>query len=121
MDRTSKTKTQKTNPYTVLGVERRASLGEIKRAYFKLVREYPPEEQPEKFQEIRNAYEQLKDPEKRAQIDFFLLQPPPELTVTSKGRYDLQVHPEDMVRLALELRLTELSFEQDFREPKLSE
>jgi len=29
MDRTSKTKTQKTNPYTVLGVERRASLGRL--------------------------------------------------------------------------------------------
>ena len=121
MDLFSKKKTEKkSNPYTVLGVDRKAGLGEIKRAYFKLVREYPPEEQPEKFQEIREAYEQLKSPEKRAQIDFFLLQPPPELSVASKGRYDLTVHPEDMIQLALELRLAELSFEQDFRDPKIS-
>lgn len=112
---------QAANPYSVLGVERKAGLGEIKKAYFKLVREYPPEEQPEKFKEIRTAYEQLKSPQKRAEIDFFLLQPAPELTISKNGRYDLTVHPEDMLRLALELRLAELSFERDFREPKLSE
>ena len=79
-----------------------------------------PEEQPEKFKEIRTAYEQLKSPEKRAEIDFFLLQPAPELTISKSGRYDLTVHPEDMLRLALECRLAELSFEQDFHEVNIS-
>jgi len=120
MNRSSK-KAKAANPYMVLEVDRKASLAEIKRAYFKRVREYPPEEHPQQFKKIRNAYEQLKSPEKRAEVDFFLLQPPPELTGLSKGRYDLNVHPEDMIQLALELKLAELSYETDFREPKISQ
>ncbi len=118
MDRSSKRKKTST-PYDVLGIDRRAALTDIKKAYFKMVRAYPPEEQPEKFKEIRQAYEQLKSPESRSAIDMFLLQPPPELPHIGKGRYDLDVHPEDMIQLALELKLTELSFEQDFREPQI--
>ena len=120
MDLFSKKPTETLNPYTVLGVDRKADLAEIKRAYFTLVRQYPPEEHPEKFKEIRQAYEQLKSPEKRASVDFFLLQPPPDLPTLSKGRYDLNVQAGDMIRLALELRLTELSFENDFRDPEIS-
>ena len=37
------------DPYAVLGLVRGASPREIKRAYFGLVREYPPEEQPDAF------------------------------------------------------------------------
>ena len=44
------------DPYAVLGLVRGASLSEIRRAYFALVREYPPEEQPEAFKTIRAAY-----------------------------------------------------------------
>ena len=33
------------DPYAVLGVMRGASLREVKRAYFDLVRQYPPEQQ----------------------------------------------------------------------------
>lgn len=119
MENSSKQNGKTPNPYTVLGLERKASLAEIKKAYFKLVREYPPEEQPERFKEVRTAYEQLKSPEKRAEVDLFLLQPPPELTISKSGRYDLTVRPEDAIRLALELRLMELSFEQDFHEPTI--
>ncbi len=114
-------KQAKTSPYSVLGVDRKASLADIKCAYFKLVREYPPEEQPEQFKAIRKAYEQLKSPEQRAVIDMFLLQPPPALTDKSTGKYDLTVHPEDMIRMALELRLAEISSEKDFHEPELSQ
>ena len=110
---------QAPTPYEILGIDRRATLADIKKAYFKMVREYPPEEQPDKFKEIRQAYEQLKSPEARAAVDMFLLQPPPELPRIVKGRYDLDVHPEDMIRLALELRLAELSFDRDFHEPKI--
>lgn len=46
--------------YTVLGLEQGANQKEIKRAYFSLVRKYSPEESPEKFREIREAYERLK-------------------------------------------------------------
>ncbi len=120
MAQTSRQK-QAPTPYDILGIDRRATVAEIKKAYFKMVREYPPEEQPEKFKEIRKAYEQLKSPEARAAVDMFLLQPPPKLPRIAKSRYDLDVHPEDMIQLALELKLAELSFEQDFHEPQLEE
>jgi curved DNA-binding protein CbpA len=107
------------DPYAVLGIDRQADEAEIKRAYFKLVREYPPEHSPEKFQEIRAAYEQLRAPESRAQTDLFLLQPPPPLPNRRRLTYDLDVHREDIITLALELGLAELSVHKDFHEPQL--
>lgn len=47
--------------YKVLGLEPGASKTEIKKAYFRLIRTYSPESDPEQFQKIREAYEQLKD------------------------------------------------------------
>ncbi len=107
------------DPYTVLGLERKAGLADIKRAYFTLVREFPPEEHPERFKEIRNAYELLKSPEKRSAVDMFLFQPPPEPPEIKKGRYDLTVHLEDMIRLAVEFKLAELNISRDFRDPEV--
>ena len=46
--------------YDILGLEPGASQAEIKRAYFKMVRQYSPEADPEQFQKIREAYEQLQ-------------------------------------------------------------
>lgn len=47
------------NYYEILGVPVGAEKKEIKKAYFKLVRTHSPEKDPEKFQQIRNAYENL--------------------------------------------------------------
>lgn len=47
--------------YRVLGISQGASQSEIKKAYFKLVRQYSPEKNPEQFREIREAYEYLKN------------------------------------------------------------
>lgn len=60
--------------YSILGVERSASAEAIKAAYRKLARKYHPDvskEQgaEEKFKEVGEAYETLKDPEKRAAYD----------------------------------------------------
>ena len=44
-----------------LGLEPGASEKEIKRAYFKLVRQFSPEKDPEKFRQIREAYESLQE------------------------------------------------------------
>lgn len=46
--------------YDILGLEPEASQADIKKAYFKLVRQHSPESDPEQFQKIREAYEQLK-------------------------------------------------------------
>ena len=91
-----------TDPYRVLGVERTATEAEIKRAYFQLVRQFPPERAPEQFQAIRAAYDLLRDPAQRAWIDLFLLQPPPPLPKRRAPSYDLTVHPEDLLTLMVD-------------------
>ena len=60
------------NPYQVLHLERGARPEEVKKAYFKLVRQYPPETHPEEFKRIRAAYDKLRSPEKRRETDLFL-------------------------------------------------
>jgi curved DNA-binding protein CbpA len=59
----------KKSHYETLGVKKTAAEGEIKRAYFGLVRKYQPDRFPEEFKEIRAAYETLGDKEKRAKYD----------------------------------------------------
>lgn len=51
------------NDYRILGLEEGADEKTIKRAYFKLIRTYSPEKDPERFQEIRAAYERLTEEE----------------------------------------------------------
>ena len=60
--------------YKVLGVERAASAEQIKAAYRRLARKYHPDVSKEpnaeaRFKEMQEAYEVLKDPEKRAAYD----------------------------------------------------
>ncbi len=62
--------------YRILGVARTASEDEIKRAYRRLARKYHPDVSKEtdaddKFKVMKEAYEVLKDPEKRAAYDRF--------------------------------------------------
>jgi molecular chaperone DnaJ len=62
--------------YTVLGVERGASDGEIKRAFRKLAQQWHPDvnndpSAHERFKEINEAYQVLSDPDRRQRYDMF--------------------------------------------------
>ena len=83
--------------YEVMGVSRDATIDDIKRAYRKLARKYHPDvskepDAEERFKELGEAYEVLKDPETRAAYDQLgsrwkegqEFRPPPD--------WDFQVH-----------------------------
>jgi len=62
--------------YKILGVAKDVSKEDLKKAYRKLARKYHPDVSKEanaeaKFKEVGEAYEALKDPQKRAQYDQF--------------------------------------------------
>lgn len=69
---------EKRDYYEVLGVDKNASEAELKKAYKKMARKYHPDlnrDDPkaaeEKFKEVNEAYDVLKDPQKKAQYDQF--------------------------------------------------
>lgn len=68
------------NYYDILGVKKDASDADIKKKYRKLVRQYHPDVSDDpnadnKIAEINNAYETLRDKDKRAQYDAMLDNP----------------------------------------------
>ncbi|MES2360893.1 MAG: DnaJ C-terminal domain-containing protein [Pseudomonadota bacterium] len=77
--------------YQVMGLERSATPEDIKRAHRKLARKYHPDVSKEKdaearFKELAEAYEVLKDPEKRASYD--------QLGANYKAGQDFRPPPE---------------------------
>ena len=68
---------EKRDYYEVLGVSKTASDAEIKNAYKKMAIKYHPDRNPgdkeaeEKFKEAAEAYDVLRDPEKRQRYDQF--------------------------------------------------
>ena len=61
--------------YKTLEVDKKATIDEIKKSYRRLAKKYHPDKNPndksaeEKFKEVSEAYEVLKDPEKRKKYD----------------------------------------------------
>lgn len=73
--------------YKALGVSRDAGADEIKKAFRKAARKYHPDINPSaqaegKFKDVNEAYEVLKDPERRAAYDQLGKEPP-----QGQGRY----------------------------------
>ena len=110
-----------TYPYRVLGLPVTATQAEIKRTYFALIRQYPPETEAEKFKLIRAAYEKLKDTRRRVETDIFLPQPPPAWSPPQLSlSLDTAFHSGDTL-LALRRwgEVGRTDFQDDFREIKL--
>ncbi|HZY42920.1 MAG TPA: J domain-containing protein [Anaerolineae bacterium] len=122
------------DPYGVLGIAHTASTEEVKKAYFALVRQHPPEKDPEAFKRIRAAYEQLRDPTQRQQTDLLrwqtwiepALEPVP--TVETLHATSLQLDPAlapvldraDVIRAARALSdLGRTDFREDFHEVRV--
>jgi curved DNA-binding protein CbpA len=114
---------QSNDPYAVLGLRRGAAPREVKRAYFTLVREYPPESHPAEFKLLRQAYERLRSGGTKAETDLFLFRPPyPWEPRKRRRKLDLEVHAEDAWRL-MEQRgdLGRRDFQEDYRTVDLYE
>jgi curved DNA-binding protein CbpA len=58
--------------YETLKTENSASSDEIKRAYYKLVRQFPPERFPDEFRTLREAYATLSNDKLREKYDLIL-------------------------------------------------
>ncbi len=54
------------SPWSILGVSLEADDEKIRDAYLSRVKEHPPDRSPTEFEKIRDAYDQLKDPYRRA-------------------------------------------------------
>jgi DnaJ-class molecular chaperone len=59
------------DPYAVLGLPVHADLGQIRQRYLDLVRQFPPDQAPERFAAIRAAYEEVRDPRRRLEVRLF--------------------------------------------------
>ena len=63
------------DPYEVLGIDPASGDAEIRRRYLELVRRYPPDQHPERFAAVREAYDQLRDPVARLRAKLFPAKP----------------------------------------------
>ena len=50
------------DPRQVLEIDAEAGEEEIRAAYLRKVKEYPPDRSPREFERVRDAYEMLRDP-----------------------------------------------------------
>jgi DnaJ domain len=59
------------DPREILGVRPDANDETIRDAYLRKVKENPPDRSPAAFERIRDAYEALRNPHRRARLMFF--------------------------------------------------
>lgn len=97
------------DPYEVLGIEKTATLEEIKAAHRRLALKYHPDRNKEEgaaeqFKEMQAAYELLSDSARRSQFDQFGHQEPPR-GGTGGGRHRWREWTEEERRQAEEQRV----------------
>ena len=72
--------------HRILGVAANAPEAEVRAAYLAKVKEFPPDRAPAEFERIRDAYDTLRDPRKRARTMFSASEPLPPLVSLIEGR-----------------------------------
>ena len=93
------------DPYETLGLTADADEGEIRRRYLQLVRESPPDRDPERFAAVHAAYEALRDPARRLQAQIFMFETKTdslEVIATELRRrvWDVRLPVADLLALA---------------------
>ena len=87
------------DPYSIFGVSRNASADEIKKAYRQLAQSHHPDKKggsEEKFKEISEAYDILKDPQKKDMFDKYgSVNPHQHSNPFSGGGWDFNVNIND--------------------------
>ena len=81
--------TKEKTPYELLDIPLHSSSREIRKAYLKKLRAFPPEKDPEAFKEIKYAYDLLKDAEKRKTLDFSLIKTDSGIIMPSTSTKDI--------------------------------
>ena len=106
------------NPYKTLGISREVSDLEIKRAYFKKIKEFPPETHPEEFKNIRRAYEQLKTLSQRIETDLFAIRDIEKQALPKREIKCRQITIDDLIRMVKLLygEHHQIDFAHDFNE-----
>ena len=89
------------DPRNVLGVELDAGEEEIRAAYVRKVKEYPPDRSPEEFERIRDAYDSLRDPRRRMRDRLLAVDPfaPFASTIELKARQRRFAGPQPWLKV----------------------
>ena len=74
------------DPRQVLGIPPEAGDEEIRAAYLRKVKEYPPDRAPREFEKVRDAYEVLRDPRARTRHLLLSVDPKQPLVSLLEGR-----------------------------------
>jgi curved DNA-binding protein CbpA len=74
------------DPYQLLGIPLEAGDEEIRAAYLRKVKEYPPDRAPREFEKVRDAYELLRDPRRRTRHLLLSADPKQPLAALLEGR-----------------------------------
>ncbi|MCX6113465.1 MAG: DnaJ domain-containing protein [Proteobacteria bacterium] len=105
----------KRDPFKILGIDRtKYTDAELKQTYLNLVKKYNPEKRPEKFEEIRSAYNTLKNA--RSPYDILAISPV-EMIESNLSRTELAAKIED----ELGIQKQKISFKKGVLLKKLEE
>lgn len=66
------------NPFRILDLPEKCNDQEVKKAYLQMVKRYPPEQYPERFRDIRSAFDSIKTEKDRMALQLFRV---PEIDV----------------------------------------